>query len=204
MPHHKPVQTRAIDTERRFLDALADCLQSRSFDATTVDAIAETAQLHRGAFLKRFGSKRAALDALYSRYCLKALAEIDRIASNLEALGTAEAACLEASMALERIQIEDFGVNRAMHELFIKDLKTDPQTQRIFLAAVDLMKQIQRRFLPAGSCPDVGAFAATQLLTSLNYYQVIKAMPALPREQATRHGLIAACMLNALKIQQQA
>ena len=200
MTYKIPTQSRAKDTERRFLDALATCLQHKSFDETTIDAIADVAKLHRGAFLKRFGSKRAALAALYARYCSKALDEIQRIASNLEKWGNAEAACLEASMTLARIQTEDFGCNRAMHELFIKDLKTDPQTQQIFLATVDLMRQLQKHFLPANSFSDVGAYAATQLLTSLNYYQVIKALPALPRDHATRHALIAGCMLSALQI----
>lgn len=200
MMHKKPTQARAKDTEQRFLDALASCLQKQSFDETTIDAIAEVAELHRGAFLKRFGSKRAALAALYSRYCTKALAEVQRISTDLEKWGIAEAVCLEASVTLERIQMENFGCNRAMHELFIKDLKTDLQTQQIFLATVDLMRLIQKKFLPINSYSDVGAFAATQLLTALNYYQVIKAIPGMPREHATRHALIAGCMFTALQI----
>ena len=60
MTYKKPLQSRAILTEQRFLDALHELLQEKSLGQLTVDDIAEKAQLTRGAFLKRFGTKNAA------------------------------------------------------------------------------------------------------------------------------------------------
>ena len=72
--YKKPKQTRAVITEQKFLDALSSLLSEKSLNKLTIEEIAERANLHRGAFLKRFGSKRQALFVLFERYCFDASA----------------------------------------------------------------------------------------------------------------------------------
>ena len=55
--YKKPLQPRAIATEKRFLDALNDLLKEKSLGQLSIDEIADHAQLTRGAFLKRFVQK---------------------------------------------------------------------------------------------------------------------------------------------------
>jgi AcrR family transcriptional regulator len=194
-----PKQQRGFLTEQRFLDALDKCLHSKSFSDTSVEEIASTAGLHRGAFLKRFGSKKGALKILYSRYCSQAHDEIRRIRDSKSEWSSALMVCKEASVGLERIQKQSFACNRAMQELFIESLTTDEQTKDIFLAAVLLLREIQEGFFPENSHSESGALAATQLMVTVNYNFLLNAMPALPREADQRHSLIAECMVLALR-----
>jgi AcrR family transcriptional regulator len=199
MPYVKAKQPRGIATEQSFLDAFEQCLGQKSFLATTVDDIAETAGLSRGAFLRRFGSKKAALLALYGRFCDAALEEVARISLHMYTWKTLEEACVEASHSLERLQAAHFAANRAMHELFLDSLSAEPKTKEIFLATVALMRAFQRHFLPGQPCTEAGAFAASQLLVTVNYNYVLKAMPALPRQADERHRMIAHWMAWALR-----
>ena len=200
MDYAKPTQARAIETERRFLQAFRELLQEKAFAQTTVDEIAMRAGLHRGAFLKRFGSKKNALLTLYSQYCEKALDVVAKIHAELPQIDSVHAVCEWMSRELERIQTEDFSANRAMHEIFLEELQTDAGTKRIFLAGVDLMRAVQKRYLSDHPCTDTGAFAATQMLVTLSYNQVIKATPAMPTNPQVRHRLIADCLVRALII----
>lgn len=195
-----PQQARAVVTENKFLDAFSRLLETQSFQKTTVDQIALSAGLHRGAFLKRFGSKKGALLALWERYCQLALDESRRLSAMIDSAHSAVWVCEEMSQTVERIQTQYFSSNRAMHELFLESLKTDVQTREIFMSAVEIMRGVQKRFLPAGTYSDTGAFAASQLCTSINYNYVLKAMPALPRNPQNRHRLIAESMCLALKL----
>ena len=198
MSYTKPIQHRAIETENRFLDALNECLTERSFEQTSIDDIANRAGLHRGAFLKRFGNKRQALLVLFSRYCDRASAVIQEIQTNIHRYPTVDAICLDMSIKLENIQKADFGSNRAMQEDFLSSFETNPLTKKIFSEAVELMKCVQQKFLKDQPFTSQGALAATQLLVSINYNYVIHAMPALPRDDKTRHELIGRCMCAAL------
>jgi len=200
MTYSEPSQVRAIETEKRFLSAFKQLLQEKAFGTTTIDEIAQRAGLHRGAFLKRFGSKKSALFVLYEAYVRKASAVIGSITARLPYIATAYEVCNQMSRELERIQKEDFSANRAMHEMFLEKLQTDPSTKRIFMETVALMRATQERFLADQPFTDVGAFAATQLLVTINYNFVLKAMPALPRDDDVRHQLIADCLVRALKI----
>jgi AcrR family transcriptional regulator len=199
MPYPKPKQVRAVVTEQKFLDAFEACLAQKSFGATTLDEIAEAAGLNRGAFLRRFGSKKAALMALYKRFCDEAVQELAQIAVNMYRWPLLESACEETSQRLEYLQNKHFAANRAMHELYVESLSAEPQTKEIFLATVALMRAFQQHYLPGQPCTEAGAFAAPQLLVTVTYNYVLKAMPALPREERERHRMIAHWMAWALR-----
>lgn len=198
--YQKPIQHRAIATEQRFLDALNHLLKDRSFGQLSIDEIATHAGLTHSAFLKRFGTKKQALLVLYEQYCDKASAEMAAIKRNLANYSHVEDVCREMSVQLERIQQEDFPANRAMHEDFLEKLQVDPRTKKIFLECVDLMRCIQRDFMRGAAASDTGAFAAAQLLITINYNYVLKAMPALPVSADQRHRLIGKVVAEALKI----
>lgn len=198
--YQKPIQARAAATEQRFLEALHHLLQHKSFGQLTIDDIAEQAGLTHSAFLKRFGSKKQALLVLYERYCGKATAVMSEIGRHVGAYVDIEAVCREMSVQLERIQQEDFPANRAMHEDFLERLEVDPRTKKIFLECVELMRKVQQNFRPGPAASDIGAFAAAQLLVTINYNHVLRAMPALPQDFELRHRLIGKIVAEALKM----
>ncbi len=198
--YHKPLQPRSIVTEQRFLDALHELLKEKSLGQITVDEIADKAQLTRGAFLKRFGSKKQALLVLYERYCDKVLASMAEITFNLPQHTQVADVCYGMSKQAETLQLLDFPANRAMHEIFQEQLTIDPRTKEIFMACVELMRKIQVMFLPQTRTSDVGAFAAAQLLFTLDYNFVLKAMPGFPRDSEVRHRLIGRLVAHTLEI----
>lgn len=194
-----PLQSRALTTEQRFLDALDDLLKHKSLALLTIDEIAEEAGLTRSAFLKRFGTKKQALLVLYGRYCEKVVAAMAAVASEMDSFANAFEACQRISTDAEILQTADFSANRAMHELFMEDLTAHPLTKALFMRCCDLMKRIQKVHLSPGTGTDVGAYAAAQLIFTLNYNHVLKAMPGLPRDWPTRHRMIAAIVSEALQ-----
>jgi AcrR family transcriptional regulator len=194
-----PRQERAKTTEQKFLDALEELLYEKSLGLLTIDEISDKACLTRSAFLKRFGSKKKALLILYGRYCEKVLASISEISDTLHNYEDAIAACRCISMRAEQLQTSDFSANRAMHELYMEQLEIAPETKALFLATLKLMKKIQVAHMPKGTGTDMGAYSATQLIFTINYNYVLKAMPALPNDYETRHQLIATLVADALK-----
>jgi AcrR family transcriptional regulator len=198
MEYKKPKQARAIATEQRFLNALNECLREKSFDATSIVDIAERAGLHRSAFLNRFGDKQQALLVLFERYCDLVFDVVETLRSNIDVYQTLDALCREMSSQLEQIQMAHFGANRAMQEYFYQRLETHDMVKRIFLETVGLMKFAQHRFLDEPQRTDQGAFAATQLLVTLNFNYVMRGMPGLPKSSDDRHALISKCMCAAL------
>lgn len=198
--YRKPLQTRAITSEQRFLDALHELLKEKSLGQLTIDEIAERAFLTRSAFLKRFGSKRQALLILYERYCEKVFVVLRQLEQELPNYASAEDACYQVSLHAERLQEADFPANRAMHELFQEDLSVDPRTKAIFLAGVELMRKIQQCWLQGHPASDTGAFAAAQLLLTIDFNYVLRAMPALPADPEMRHRLIGNIVCEALKL----
>lgn len=198
--YKKPRQPRAISSERRFLDALEELLHHKSLGQLTIDEIAERAFLTRSAFLKRFGSKKQALLILYERYCDKVFAMVTQLEQELPGYESAQEACYQVSRHAERLQAQDFPVNRAMHELFQEDLVVDPRTRAIFLAGVGLMRKIQQRWMQDTPASDVGAFAGAQLLLTIDFNYVLRAMPALPADPELRHRLIGSIVCEALQL----
>lgn len=198
--YQKPIQPRAIATEQRFLDALHHLLKDKSFGQLSIDEIAGHAGLTHSAFLKRFGTKKQALLVLYEKYCDKASAVMAEISRNMAVYEHIEDVCQEMSIQLERIQLDDFPANRAMHEDFLGNLKVDPRTKKIFLECVELMRCVQKVFMKGTAASDTGAFAAAQLLITINYNYVLKAMPALPGSADLRHRLIGKIVAEALKM----
>lgn len=196
--YNAPKQPRAKESESKFLNALDQILRHQSFNKTSIQEIADQAGLHKGAFLKRFGTKRAALIELFERYCVKA--------SQAIALGHKRMAqhillhdlCFELSHTLESLQRKHFSANRAMHEFFMEELEVAPQTKRIFRELVGLMQAIQQHYLADQHCTAAGAYAAAQLMVTLNYNYVLQAMPGLPQDETHRHQLIAQLIIRSL------
>ena len=108
--------------------------------------------------------------------------------------------CYSMSKQAEALQLLDFPANRAMHEIFQEQLTIDPRTKDIFMACVALMRKIQALFLPQTGASDTGAFAAAQLLFTLDYNFVLKAMPGFPRDPEVRHRLIGRLVAHTLEI----
>lgn len=197
--YQKPCQPRALVTEQRFLDAMNELLKEHSLGQITIDQIAKHANLTRSAFMKRFGTKKQALLILYERYCNKVFAIMEQITCDLSNYTHAAHVCYEMSKQAEGLQVIDFAANRAMHEIFQEDLKVDPRTKVIFLRCVDLMRDIQKIFMHGTSASDIGAFAASQLLFTIDLNYVLKAMPGLPTDSDRRHKLVSDVLVQVLK-----
>jgi AcrR family transcriptional regulator len=193
-----PLQSRALTTEQKFLDALNDLLQHKSLGLVTIDEIAAKAGLTRSAFLKRFGTKKQALIVLYGRYCDKLVVAMAAVAQDIPSFSDSHQACLRICSDAQELQTAYFSVNRAMLELFMEDLTIHPQTKALFLQCCDLMRQIQKVQVRSGT--DVGAYSAAQLIFTLTSNHVLKAMPGLPRDRQTRQRLMADIVSRALLI----
>lgn len=197
--YKSPLQQRAIATEQKFLEALNDLLRHKSLGQLTIDEIADKAGLTRSAFLKRFGAKHEALLVLYGRYCEKVMAAMAKIDTDIHTFANAFEVCRHISAEAEMLQTADFSANRAMHELFMEQLTVHPQTKTLFKGCCALMRRIQKVHLPPGTGTDVGAYAGAQLVFTINYNHVLKAMPGLPRDPETRHRMIANIVSAALR-----
>ncbi len=86
-----------------------------------------------------------------------------------------------------------------MQELFFEELKVDERTQKIFLELVDLMRLVQKHHLTGVAYTDTGAFSGSQVLVSVNFNYILRAMPALPRDHETRHQMISRMVVAALQ-----
>lgn len=197
--YKKPVQPRARASEDRFLDALDELLKEKSLGQLTIDEVAERAHLTRGAFLRRFGSKKQALFVLWDRYCDRCIAVQERLVGNLGTYASALDACAAISREIEGLHTYGFSANRAMNEEFMEELSIHASTKKIFLAGVDLIHRVRTRFLHEGAPLDGRDFAATQVIITLNYNYVLKAAPGLPEKPAQRHRLIARLVVEAMR-----
>lgn len=195
-----PRQSRAVLTEHRFLKAFEELLLEKSFNKTSIQEIAERASLDKGSFLKRFGSKKGALLLMFELYCQRVYLMLADLRTELPAFPTAQDFCLAVSARYEVVLMENFSSNRAMNELYLEELQVDPQTKGIFMAGVELLGQAQTQFAYTLKGSKAGAFAATQLVLTINYNYALKAMPALPADDGKRHALIARLMVEALQI----
>jgi len=199
--YKKPQQSRSQATEERFLTSFTFLLQDRSFHKVSIDDIARHAGLERGAFLKRFGSKKQALLLLWQRYCDVCSTAIDTFISNLPHNSVSlEETCTQISQTLEQLQLQHFSANRAINEHVMEDLEIAEPTKLVFLHSVNLMRCVQKKFLESTANSEAGAFAAAQISLTINYNYVIRAMPALPRDAQLRHRLIGSFIASALRM----
>lgn len=197
--YNPPKQQRAIDTERRFLEAMDALLTSSSYSKISIEMIASHANLHKGAFLNRFGSKKQALVVLFGQYCEECYCHIDdmirsvpKTGSNIESIGA------DISATFEQLLVKHFSANRGMYECFGEDLKVHPLTKGIFKRTVVMMKVIQSHYGITQRRASAQAFAATQILVTVNFNFVMNAMPGLPASQVKRHQLIGKLIAETL------
>ena len=199
MSRSEPTQTRSKLTERKFLRAFDELLRLHGFAGTTIDDVAALSGLTRSSFLKRFGSKQGALEALFEKYCDAASATMRDVVMELDNSAKLHPVLVSTSQRYEALMQIHKASNRAMHEHFLQDLTVHDLTKRIFRECVQMMEQIQRKFLQEGTCSSNGAWAAAQLLVTLNYNHVLEAMPAFPQDYSQRHHLIADLLEATLK-----
>lgn len=198
-PRILPTQTRSKLTERKFLRAFDELLRLHGFAGTTIDDVAALSGLTRSSFLKRFGSKQGALEALFEKYCDDASATMRDVVAELDNATGIHPVLVSTSQRYEALLQIHKASNRAMHEHFLQDLTVHDLTKRIFRECVQMMAQIQRKFLREGTYSSTGAWAAAQLLVTLNYNHVLDAMPAFPQDYSQRHHLLADLLEATLK-----
>lgn len=199
MKYTPPTQPRAIDTERKFLSALNDLLGIHGYTNTTIDDVADLAGLTKAAFLKRFGSKEQAVIVLFSKYCDQVSDLMQSLHSQLSEYQNLHFTLCEMSKQFEAVLQRHISSNRAMHEHFQQRLEVHDLTKQIFKQCVGLMKDVQVRFLEEGSYTDSGAWYASQLLVTIDYNYLLRAMPAMPEDHDARHNLVADILKVALK-----
>ena len=186
----EPKQSRAVESEAKFLAAFEALLLEGSYHSVTVDAVARRAGKSKGAFITRFGTKRKALDRLFQEFCTAVYDTLDQAAATYDpSLGDVEATLLNLSRSYEELVMAHWGVNRAMNEVFLLEGKIDQQTKNIFKATADLFLLL---FSSPTEPPSRGqVLAAVQLLVTLNYNYCLGAMPGLPATSAERHRIIS-------------
>ena len=199
MPYSAPIQSRSRNTERKFLIALDELLRVKGYSTTTIDDVAGKAGLTKAAFLKRFGSKEQAVIVLFSKYCDEVSGRMRSLQSQLDEYPDIHFTLRKMSQQFEAVLQTHLSSNRSMHEQFQARLKVHELTKGIFKQSVALMKATQDRFLPANSYSDAGAWYAAQLLVTVDYNYLLRAMPAFPEDHQTRHNLIAELIEVALK-----
>ena len=136
-------QARSLDTERRFLTSLNELLAHQSFSSTSIQQIADHAGLQKAAFIKRFGTKRDALFALFDVYCDAINLLINDIKdSHKKGFKNTEDILFYLSKRFSETLKNHIASNRAMHELFLDDFETNERTKAIFRNATDLLSSI--------------------------------------------------------------
>ena len=199
MTYTPPTQSRSRNTERKFLAAFDELLRVNGYENTTIEDVAARAGLTRAAFLKRFGSKEQALVILFSKYCEQVSGLMVSLHSQLADCPNLHFTLREMSQQFEAVLQMHMASNRAMHEHFQKNLEVHELTKGIFKQSVGLMKAVQERFLPSDSYTDAGAWYAAQLLVTVDYNYLLRAMPAFPEDHGTRHNLVADLLEVAIK-----
>lgn len=194
-----PKQDRSRQSTDAFLDALEACLNTTGMTRTTIEQVAERAQLGRAAFLRRFGSKREAVLVLYDRYADQCVTELDRLRTVVGSFATAEAFLTSLYAGAEQMQLAHFGLNLAMNQDFADELETAAGTKRVFYAFLGIMEQLQDMFLPPETKNAEARFAASQLIITVSLNYTLRAMPGLPREAGRRHALMGQIAWLALR-----
>lgn len=199
MMYPPPTQARSRSSERKFLIAFDDLLRVNGYENTSIDDIADRAGLTRDAFLKRFGSKEQAAIVLFARYCDQVMSVMNDFQAQLPQHTDLHLVLREMSQQFEAVLQMHLAANRAMNEHFHKRLEVHELTKKIFKAAVELMRAVQLRFLDVSHYTEAGAWNATQILVTVSYNYLLRAMPALPEDHGKRHKLIADLLEVALK-----
>lgn len=199
MTYSKPIQDRAKKTTELFLQALAQQLLLKGYAKTTLDDVVSQCGFTRAAFIKRFGSKEAAVLVLFEAYCDEAHERMTKIQASLGTEPSLHNVLYTVSSTFEDLLTKHLAVNRAMHEHFLQNLEVHNLTKRIFIQCVAMMEQIQSEYLKGVTCSSQGAWAAAQLLVTTDYNYALKAMPGLPADKKQRHELIADVIEVALK-----
>ena len=199
MRYQAPVQQRSRLTERKLLLALDDLLRVHGYANTTIDDVAERANLTRATFLKRFGSKEQAVIVLFEKYCTQVYGLLSALQSQLDEFPSLHFTLREMSQQFESLLQMHMASNRAMHEHFLHNLEVHQLTKAIFKETVLLMEAVQARFLVGEDYSDKGAWAAAQLLVTIDYNYLLRAMPAFPDDHAERHKLIAELLAVAIR-----
>ena len=190
-----PKQIRAKQTEEKILGALSQLLTERSFHDVTVRQICEASAISNGAFMTRFGSKRAALAQLFQLLCDDVFQTLSALASHEPRNKAQLQKFLEqASEAYEALVWQHWGANRAMHEIFLKEGVIDDKTKNIFRETVDLFHPVFCRAL-GNQWSIAQTFSAAQLLVTINYNFALDAMPGLPKASSQRHRMISGLLL---------
>jgi AcrR family transcriptional regulator len=191
-----PKQSRAKTTETNMLDALSRLLRERSLHDVTVHQICEASGASNGAFMTRFGSKRAALGKLFQRFCDDVLQTLSAVSSeNLSNHEQLQQFLEQLSTAYEALVCEHWGANRAMHEVFLKEGIIDDQTKNIFRETVTHLHPIICNVLGA-NWTTAHTFSSVQLLVTINYNFALGAMPGLPADAPRRHRMISGLLLS--------
>jgi|GEM_PF-1615576 len=193
-----PATPEEAEDEARFLAVLEALLKSTAFNALTVPDIAKAAGSDKTTFIRRFGSKRNALDILFERFCDEVRTELAAIHS-MSDTHSLQKLCFEMSSRYARLVKAHFSANRAMYELFLEKLDTTDKTKEIFLSTIELLEAVRAKKQPEkGSA--AGSYAAAQMLVNTNYNYAMAAMPGLPADDEVRHTLISDFMIRALQI----
>ena len=200
MHYRSPVQNRAIETERRFLEAARKLFGAQGFAATTIDDIAAEANLHRGAFLKRFGTKDAAKLMIYEDYCQDAHCAMDKFVSDLPSSNfqSLEDAFSVVSRRLEDLQRRHFAANRIMNEDYACGLVVHEKTKEIFRKLVKLVEETDLHLNPQANRDKSVYYTVSQLLVTLNYENVLSAMPGLSKCPMDRQKIIVTAAIQPL------
>lgn len=193
-----PTTPEEAEDEARFLNVLEELLKSKAFNTLTVPDIAKAAGSDKTTFIRRFGSKRNALDILFERFCDEVRIELGAIQSMLDT-HPLEKLCFEMSSRYERLVKTHFSANRAMYELFLEKLETTEKTKEIFTSTTELLEAARAKKQPEKGST-AGSYAATQMLVNTNYNYAMAAMPGLPADDEVRHTLIADFMIRALQL----
>jgi len=198
VPYSKPLQKRAVETQTRFLKALDELLRDHALEELSVAEIAEHAGLTKAAFMKRFGRKEQALFVLFEIYADQASLLMHHFVNTFDDYDQVEELFYEMSRQFEVLLTEHFSANRAMNEYAKRQLESHDLTKKIFVECIAMMKALQSHFLADGFT-DQGAASTAQLLVTIDFHYVMRAMPALPSDSQDRHRLISQILNLAVR-----
>lgn len=197
--YSRPVQSRALSTEGRFLESLQQLLLEKPLSQLTIDEVAGFAGLSRGAFLKRFGSKRRALFVLYARCGEGAAQGLQTIRADLARYTDLDDFCCALAASIEHWQWTNMPVIRAVMEDFLGQSRVTFQTKKLFVELFKVMREAQRYLHRGETLPADSAMAATQTLITISVNYALNAMPALPADAHARNRLIGKTVAETLR-----
>ena len=157
MTYSKPIQVRAQRTTEAFLKVLSKQLLLKGYAKTTIDDVVAQCGFTRAAFIKRFGSKEAAVLVLFETYCDEASENMAKIQESLAPEPSLHSVLYTASSKFEDLLTKYLAVNRAMHEHFLQNLEVHALTKRIFFECVAMMERIQTHYLKTETYSSQGA-----------------------------------------------